>query len=174
MDLSGTNQYKRRYKRIFGLSPRSWKLIFIVLALLILFGVPAYFFELKDRQIGMLTTGMKVYAQTEIKEYHEPQLADETTQEAMRKVIRKVWRSDWEIGVKIAKCESGLRPNAFNGHNKNGTWDAGLFQVNQIHGISKEDLMNPYANAGYAYAIYNEQGVQPWYSSNGCHGLLSK
>jgi len=172
IDLTGSNQYKRHIKRIFGLTPRAWKLIILVLLILFILSSIAYWVEMAGRSFAMFERNTKVYAQTAPREYKAPVLADQTTQEAMIAVIKKVWRRDWNTGVAIARCESGLRPDAFNGHNKNGTWDAGLFQVNTIHGISKEDLMNPYANAGYAYAIYKEQGIQPWYSSNSCHGLL--
>lgn len=174
---TGTNQFKKRIysMTILGvtLKTSNWVLIAIILLILALAAMVVLPHKWKDEQISKLEAGFKVYASVPEREYVEPPLADETTQEASIKVIKKIWRRDWQIGVAIAKCEGGLRPNAFNGHNTNGTWDAGLFQVNQIHGIDKETLMNPYANAGYAYALYKEQGVQPWYSSNRCHGLLN-
>ncbi len=95
-------------------------------------------------------------------------VAELSEQESSIAVIKKVWRKDWKVGVAIAKCESGLRANAFNNKNINGSTDTGLFQINSVHGISKEDLMNPYANAGFAYSIFKEQGVNPWYSSEKC------
>lgn len=177
LNKAGTNQHKKKIHSmtILGvtLKTSNWILIAIILLLLAIAAMVILPHKWKDEQIARLEAGFKVYAQVPEREYVKPPLADETTQEAMIKVIRKVWRRDWQTGVAIAKCESGLRPDAFNGHNTNGTWDAGLFQVNTIHGIDKETLFNPYANAGYAYAIYNEQGVQPWYSSNRCHGLLN-
>lgn len=177
LNKKGTNGHKKHVHSmtIFGITLKrdSWVLIAIILLLLVLAALVILPHRWKDEQIARLQSGYKVYAQVPEREYVEPPLADETTQEASIRVIKKVWRGDWKVGVLIAKCESGLRPNAFNGHNTNGTWDAGLFQVNTIHGIDKETLFNAYANAGYAYAIYNEQGVQPWYSSNRCHGLLN-
>lgn len=170
----GSNQYQIKSRRILGLKRGTWLTILFILLVLFILGTPMYLAEHYNRALHRFAVNNKVYAQTTVREYKAPVLADESTQDQMIRVIKKVWRRDWETGVAIAKCESGLRPNAFNGSNKNGTWDAGLFQVNTIHNISKEDLMNPYANAGYAYAIYKEQGVQPWYSSNKCHGLLSK
>lgn len=174
---TGTNQFKKRIysMTILGvtLKTSNWVLIATILLLILMAALVILPHRWKDEQISMLMKGYKVYAQVPEREYVQPLLADETTQEASIKVIKKIWRRDWQIGVAIAKCEGGLRPNAFNGHNTNGTWDAGLFQINTIHGIDKETLFNPYANAGYAYALYKEQGVQPWYSSNRCHGLLN-
>lgn len=176
LNKAGTNQHARKVRSItilgITLKAKVWANIIIIFMMLLILGVIGYFTQGYRKQISMMSSGYKVYAQTVERPYTEPTLADETTQEQMIAVIKKVWRRDWETGVAIAKCESGLRPNAFNGSNTNGTWDAGLMQVNSIHGISKEDLFNPYANAGYAYSIYKEQGLQPWYSSNGCHHLL--
>lgn len=39
------------------------------------------------------------------------------------------------LGVKIAMCESGLRLDAIN-VNKNGTKDVGVWEINDIHGLS--------------------------------------
>lgn len=46
----------------------------------------------------------------------------------------------------VVMAESGGRVRAFNGSNSNGTWDAGLGQINQIHGYSKEELFDPHKN----------------------------
>ena len=100
--------------------------------------------------------------------FQEPEQATGSVREQSIAVIKKVWRADFEIGVALASCESGLRPTAVNEHNTNGSTDSGLFQINSVHNIQREDLMNPYANAGYAYAIYKEQGTGPWYSSAHC------
>lgn len=177
LNKKGTNGHKLKVKTItilgITLKAKVWRDVLIIASTAAVIAAIGYKMRLYERKIDVLSSGYKVYAQVPEREYVEPPLADETTQEASIRVIKKVWRGDWKVGVAIAKCESGLRPNAFNGHNTNGTWDAGLFQVNTIHGIDKETLFNAYANAGYAYAIYNEQGVQPWYSSNRCHGLLN-
>jgi hypothetical protein len=82
-------------------------------------------------------------------------------------IIQQVWGRAWRIGVAIARCESGLRPAAVH-YNRNGTWDAGLFQINQIHGIPKAQLLNPSVNARYAYQLYVKQGTRPWRASQRC------
>ncbi len=104
----------------------------------------------------------------EVCAYEEPKLAELSERENSVRIIKKIWGRDWKTGVVIATCESGLRANAFNGHNTNGSWDAGLFQINSIHGWSKEELMNPIANAGIAYTKFVAQGTNPWYSSQSC------
>jgi hypothetical protein len=98
----------------------------------------------------------------------DPELAPLTERDNNIRIIKKVWKKDWRVGVAIATCESGLRSTAYNGSNKNGTWDAGLFQINKIHGWEKDELFDPVANAGIAYSKFVDQGTQPWYSSKHC------
>lgn len=100
--------------------------------------------------------------------WEQPTLAPVSEREANIQIIKKIWGKDWETGVAIARCESGLRSEAFNGHNTNGTFDAGLFQINQIHNWTKEQLLDPVANTGIAYAKFVDQGTNPWYSSAKC------
>jgi hypothetical protein len=161
-------------QRIYGLKPKVWKnliIISIFMAVVIYMGVNApkktkeMIHPIPERAYAMLDDVLNPIPSI-------VPLADAKTQEVSIAIIKKIWRKDWSIGVQIARCESGLKPDNFNGNNTNGTWDAGLFQVNQIHGISKENLMNPYANAGFAYALFTEQGIEPWRSSNHCHKLL--
>lgn len=98
----------------------------------------------------------------------EAPLADLSERDSNIRIIKKIWGRDAYIGIAIATCESGLRSNAFNGSNSDGTWDAGTFQINRIHGWTKEQLFDPIANAGIAYAKFVEQGTGPWYSSKHC------
>ncbi len=174
LNKAGTNGYKTKVNSItilgLTLKTKVWINLAVIVAMMIFAAAVGYYAKQNEKKINMLENGFKVYAAVEPREYKAPPLAEQSVREQMIAVIKKVWRSDWETGVAIARCESGLRPDAFNGHNTNGTWDAGLFQVNQIHGISKNDLMNPYANAGYAYSIYKEQGTNPWTSSQACWG----
>jgi len=96
--------------------------------------------------------------------------ATPTEQEASITIIRKVWGRDWKIGVAIATCESGLRANAMNRDNTDLSNDVGLFEVNSVHGWTDQQMLDPVANAGYAYAMYAQQGTAPWESSQGCWG----
>jgi hypothetical protein len=99
-----------------------------------------------------------------------PQPAALSERDANIAIIRKVWGTDWQIGVAIADCESGLRADAVNRHNTDRSIDVGLFEVNSVHGWSEQQMLSPVANAGYAYAIYRQQGTTPWLSSEGCWG----
>lgn len=61
--------------------------------------------------------------------------------------------------------ESGLNPNAYN-WNTNNTADVGLFQINDVHGMSVEDRQNPYKNIDKALSIFEGRGnnFSAWYS----------
>lgn len=74
---------------------------------------------------------------------------------------------DWNIeeALAIMKAESNCQANAFNGTiNYDGSWDAGLFQVNSIHGKEKDWLMIPENNVQEAYNVYLRAGRSwtPW------------
>ncbi len=76
---------------------------------------------------------------------------------------------DWltETMLAIAQAESGCNPTARNTANTDGSTDTGLLQINSIHGIDPETLMDPTENVRAAYRIYQSQGLKAWsvYSS---------
>lgn len=64
----------------------------------------------------------------------------------------------------IRKCEnSAFNPEAENWNN-NGTWDAGIFQVNQVHGYTIEEMKDWKKNIDAAYKIFKRAGNKwtPW------------
>jgi hypothetical protein len=71
--------------------------------------------------------------------------------------------------VCTAKYESSFYERAMNNHNRNGSIDRGLFQINSVHlgrrGCPKtgEGLYSAAANAKCALVIYNEQSNTAWY-----------
>ena len=77
----------------------------------------------------------------------------ETTEE----IICSVFKDNCEEALRIATCESNLRPTA-RGVNNNGTVDVGLFQINSVHGVSERFLTNPITNTMVAKEIYDGRG----------------
>jgi len=63
----------------------------------------------------------------------------------------------WKIGYAIMKAESGARPNAIGGPNRNGTYDYGCWQINNT-----ERALDPLAGAKIALYKYNRSGWSPW------------
>lgn len=62
----------------------------------------------------------------------------------------------------IGKCENkAFNPKAEN-WNTNGTWDAGIFQVNEIHGYSMEEMKNWKLNIDAAKKIFDASGWSAW------------
>lgn len=86
-------------------------------------------------------------------------------------VVRKHFGEYADQALICFKSESGLRPTAFNGSNRNGTWDAGIAQVNQIHcpklGLAgeacKQALFDIETNIELAYKIFQGRGWNAWY-----------
>ena len=72
---------------------------------------------------------------------------------------------DWDkkVAYAVMRAESNENPKAYN-ENTNGSWDAGLFQINSIHGYSREEMENPEKNIEAAYQIYLKAGRKftPW------------
>lgn len=73
-------------------------------------------------------------------------------------MIKAVFGDKADQAIAIAKCESGLRPEAYNGKNSNGSNDSGLFQINSVHGVSKRFLQDPLINTLIAKEIYDGRG----------------
>jgi len=62
---------------------------------------------------------------------------------------------------KIIKCESGWNPEVLN-KNKNGTFDSGLFQVNDVHKQKRYEMLDFKKNIDFGIKLYKKQGVTPW------------
>jgi len=85
---------------------------------------------------------------------------------------------DCATALCIARRESGTdRDGNLDGWwatNGEGQWAVyGLFQLRAYYHAPKfpdfwEKWMDPYRNADYAYAIYQESGWSPWDGSPGC------
>ena len=66
-----------------------------------------------------------------------------------------VWQRAVENGLDVwdvmatVRGESSFNPYARN-HNKNGTWDIGLWQINDVHRISVELRLDPYWSTDWA------------------------
>lgn len=69
--------------------------------------------------------------------------------------------------IRIAKCESGIRENAYN-KNRNGTIDGGVFQINSIHKVPLKYVFDYEYNIDFAYKLYLAQGFGPWSASKRC------
>ena len=63
--------------------------------------------------------------------------------------------------VKLAICESSLNPREFNPVDTNGHWDAGIFQINGVHGMTPEHWFNVDRNVQKAWELSN--GGTNWY-----------
>lgn len=99
---------------------------------------------------------------------------------AVASIITQVFPANLAAqAVKVAQCESSLRPNALN-NNTDGTQDIGVFQLNTggtLQGLltrmgypaaDVNQAYDPSFNVRAAYLLYQERGWEPWYSSQSC------
>jgi len=75
---------------------------------------------------------------------------------------------------RVAKCESNMRPEAFNKH-KNGE-DRGIMQIwdqtwKHYTDLPFSEAFDEETNIQIAKKIYDQRGWQPWLWSSKCHGL---
>lgn len=76
---------------------------------------------------------------------------------------------DWNVEIMLAimMAESGCNPRSDNsGLNVDGTYDYGLFQINSVHGHSRDILANPAKNTEIAFKIWQSQGYRAWAAYN--------
>lgn len=67
------------------------------------------------------------------------------------------------IMTAIALAESGGRRDAIGGPNPDGTYDRGLWQINDVHGFNRNRLISdPLYNAQAAVRIQESQGLEAW------------
>lgn len=101
----------------------------------------------------------------------QTQVAKSYSKEQNKAILRaaaKRYGISESLILRIAQCESSFNNRAFNGKNRNGTWDAGLGQFNSIHGYSKTQLFDPYFNADMMANWLKVKGTHPWNASKHC------
>ena len=78
---------------------------------------------------------------------------------------------DPEKFVSLLWCESNLRPNATN-FNKNGTWDKGIAQINDIHLPTLKQMnlsrFSPQDSINYALYLIQVDGWRHYNASKSC------
>lgn len=86
--------------------------------------------------------------------------------EQIEAYIREVFKEDADNAFKVLSCENKrLNQSAIN-HNRNGTTDHGIFQINSIHAAKHGDGFKTSwkENIDVAYKIYQKAGnkFRPW------------
>ena len=90
----------------------------------------------------------------------EPTPAEMTQKQEIIAKIVEAFGEDAPDAFNVLYCENrGLNPNATN-HNRNGTIDRGLFQINSIHG--GEELFDIDTNIRAAKKIFDNRGWTAW------------
>jgi hypothetical protein len=69
--------------------------------------------------------------------------------------------------VCTAWYESRWHTGSYN-HNRNGSVDFGLLQINSVHwrgcGVTRTTLADPVVNATCGYKVFRSQGLRAWYA----------
>jgi hypothetical protein len=87
--------------------------------------------------------------------------------EAIDAYIRQVFGADADDAMRILTCENRAHNPKATNHNRNGSIDRGVFQINSIHDRTHgQDMFDYKANIDYAYRIFARQGWSPWSCSH--------
>ena len=85
-----------------------------------------------------------------------------TDKEEIIAEIVRVFGEEAPNAFNVLYCENrGLNPEAVN-WNSNGSWDAGIFQVNQIHGYTMDQMKDYKQNIRAAKKIFDGRGWTAW------------
>ena len=103
----------------FEISPRVYKVYAVEPSITVPEGV------VKNSEVASTSAGQTPPAST-------PSASLSDKEEVMDYIL-EVFGKDADRAIWMAKCESGLRKDAYNGSNKNGTADYGVFQINSVH-----------------------------------------
>ena len=92
----------------------------------------------------------------------EPTPEPKTQRQEIIEYIVEVFEEDAPNAFNVLYCENkGLRADAVN-WNSNDTWDAGIFQINQVHGYTMEEMKDYRKNVDAAYKIFLGRGWSSW------------
>lgn len=89
-----------------------------------------------------------------------------TDKEVIDEVVRVFAPEGRHVVIKALNCfysESGLRWNAINDKNKNGSIDGGVAQLNDVWKLTLDERLNYRINIQKAYEIYKRSGWRPWF-----------
>jgi len=91
----------------------------------------------------------------------EPDSSDPTWQEVVEIIVDEFDELGTEVtmqALRIAKCESGFKHDAYNDGNSNGSNDGGVFQINSIHKQDDETRFTARQNIRWAKEKYQRDG----------------
>jgi len=82
-----------------------------------------------------------------------------TQRQEIENYVREVFGDDAERGLRmLEECENRTLGVDRINWNSNGTWDFGLWQINQVHGYTREQLADYKFNTDVAYKIFVNAG----------------
>lgn len=84
-----------------------------------------------------------------------------TANNSIEQEIADVFGAESRIALAVAKAESSLNPMAVNA-NSNGSRDIGVFQINDRHGWSDEQLFDWRTNIRIAKELRDSRGWSEW------------
>lgn len=154
-----TRRYYRRTMPVYEHHSRlrTWIGLILLIFLLLLIAIGGGI-----RSQELLSPLPKNYVQV-VKEVHAVEVVQYQEPEGVEEYVRYVFGDEADNALAVFRCESGLRPDAYNPSNSNGSTDTGIAQINSIHGIREKWLKNYKINILVAKQLFDEHGHWgPW------------
>ena len=163
------NKNKRRYKNLRGNNYYYDPKDRVKIALGLVGSMVFMIFLMGYRQItDMINTWQDLPVQVQAREIiivpePTPTPKPQTEKEQILAYIVEVFGEDSADAITIInKCENkAFNPKATN-WNRNGTWDTGIFQINQIHGYTMEEMQDWKQNIDAAKKIFDNSTWSAW------------
>jgi hypothetical protein len=100
-----------------------------------------------------------------VKEAPPPEEYREANFNPIMQEIADVFGDEYRLAIAVAMAESELKPDAVN-VNSDGSRDIGIFQINERHGWSEEDLFDWSTNISIAKYLRDRSGWSTWAAYN--------
>lgn len=82
-------------------------------------------------------------------------------------LVKEVFGDNWKLAYAIIMAESGGNQYAFNGNNRNGSTDSGLWQINSIHKLSDNCMYDVECSTEFSYRLSKGgSDFTPWVAYN--------
>ena len=84
----------------------------------------------------------------------------------LKETIRFIFGDNWRLAYAVMMAESGGNPQAVN-HNNNGSVDYGIWQINTIHGLDVDCMIDVECSTKFAYKLSKGgRDFAPWVAYN--------
>lgn len=119
--------------------------------------------EAQNARLALYAMAKPVRGEGNMRAQAEQEARSYTPSGDIEGVICSVFTTNCAQAVRVARCESGLNPNAANPSGARGLFQLlGHQSLYEAHGWSSADWADPYVNTVVAHDLWRSSGWSPW------------